>query len=56
MLEQDKKIISSSCYEEMGATLKIVCQLSSADCYVTNFIADLYELAVLKVIIIISLV
>lgn len=52
MLEQENKRISSSCLEEMGITLKFICELSSVDSYVTNFVGDLNSLIVLKVIIV----
>ncbi|XP_063898418.1 uncharacterized protein LOC110381489 [Helicoverpa armigera] len=48
ILEQENKRISSSCLEEMGITLRFVCELSSVDCYVTNFVGDLNSLVVLK--------
>ncbi|KAJ8706113.1 hypothetical protein PYW07_010890 [Mythimna separata] len=47
-LEKDNKSVSSNCFEEMGTTLKFVCELTSVDCYVTNFVGDLNHLVVLK--------
>ncbi|KAH9630997.1 hypothetical protein HF086_010383 [Spodoptera exigua] len=48
LLEQEKKVISGSSYEEIGTTLKLLCELSSVECYVTNFVGDLNNLVVLK--------
>uniref|UniRef100_A0A2H1VD59 SFRICE_022461 n=1 Tax=Spodoptera frugiperda TaxID=7108 RepID=A0A2H1VD59_SPOFR len=48
MLEQEKKVISGNSYEEIGTTLKLLCELSSVECYVTNFVGDLNNLVVLK--------
>ncbi|KAJ8707985.1 hypothetical protein PYW08_010351 [Mythimna loreyi] len=48
ILEQENKTISSNSLEEMGTTLKFVCELASVDCYVTNFVGDLNNLVALK--------
>ncbi|CAH0697754.1 unnamed protein product [Spodoptera exigua] len=48
LLEQEKKVISGSSYEEIGTTLKLLCELSSVECFVTNFVGDLNNLVILK--------
>ncbi|CAB3247136.1 unnamed protein product [Arctia plantaginis] len=46
--EQNKKVLSSSCLEDLSLTLKFVCELSSVEFYSNHFINDLSSLVVFK--------
>lgn len=47
--EQEKKVLSSNCLEDLSVTLKFVCELSSVEFYSNHFINDLSNLVVFKV-------
>ncbi|CAH0598788.1 unnamed protein product [Chrysodeixis includens] len=48
MFEEDKRVMSSACLEEIGIALRFVCELASVDCYVSNIVGDMNYLVLLK--------